>query len=171
MAARKPLIGFYSGSFDPVTLGHLDIIERATGFVDELVIGIGVHHGKVPMFSVEERVAMLSMELKPIFGRRRKPIRIVTFDSLVVSAAKKHKAKIIVRGLRDGTDLDYEAQMAGMNKAMAGGAESVFLIAAPAVRHITATLVRQIAAMKGDVSPFVTAAVAEQLRQKTADRR
>jgi pantetheine-phosphate adenylyltransferase len=161
-----PRIGFYSGSFDPVTYGHTDIIGRSLGLVDELVVGIGVHHGKVPLFSAEERIAMLEAEARTIVRKHGGGIRVATFSGLVVEAAREHGASLIVRGLRDGTDFDYEMQMAGMNGTMTPEIETVFLPASPEVRHIAASLVRQIAGMGGDVSPFVPPAVARRLKSK-----
>ena len=163
-------IGFYSGTFDPVTLGHTDVVERACRLVDKLVIGIGVHPEKSPLFSAQERIDMLTAETKSIAAATGTAIAIVTFDDLVVDAAKAHKARVIFRGLRDGADFDYEMQMAGMNGAMAPGIETVFVAASPAVRHIAANLVRQIALMGGDVSPFVSAAVAKRLAAKAKAR-
>ena len=161
-----PRIGFYSGSFDPITHGHTDAIARALALVDELVIGIGVHHGKVPLFTADERIAMVEAETKPLARKHGGVIRVVTFDNLVVEAARAAGAHVIIRGLRDGTDFDYEMQMAGMNGAMAPGIQTVFVAASPAVRHIAANLVRQIAAMGGDVSHFVSPAVAKRLKAK-----
>ncbi len=160
------LIGFYSGSFDPVTLGHTDVIARALTIVDELVIGVGIHPGKVPMFTAEERIAMIEAEAGDLAIAHGAEIRVVTFDNLAVEAAREQGATIIVRGLRDGTDFDYEMQMAGMNGKMAPQIQTVFLSASPEVRHIAANLVRQIAKMKGDVSHFVSENVATQLRSK-----
>ena len=159
-------IGFYSGSFDPITNGHTDIIQRALRLVDELVIGIGVHHGKVPMFTAEERIAMLEAETRALTRKHGGKVRVVTFSGLVVDAAQEHGAQVIIRGLRDGTDFDYEIQMAGMNGAMAPGLDTVFLPASPLTRHIAASLVRQIAAMGGNVAPFVSSAVARKLRAR-----
>lgn len=159
-------IGFYSGSFDPVTLGHLDVIARSAGLVDRLVIGIGVHPAKAPMFSGEERVAMLAEETKAIVKKSGTEIVIETFDDLAVDAAARAGANVIFRGLRDGTDFDYEMQMAGMNGAMAPSIQTVLVAASPQVRHIAANLVRQIAAMGGDVAPFVSPKVARRLRSK-----
>ena len=159
-------IGFYSGSFDPVTHGHTDVIARALSLVDELVIGIGIHDGKVPMFTADERVAMLDEEVRPLAEKHDVEIRVVTFDNLAVEAARAEGATVIIRGLRDGTDFDYEMQMAGMNGEMAPQIQTVFLAASPAVRHVAANLVRQIAKMGGDVSRFVSPAVAERLRAK-----
>ena len=162
-------IGFYSGSFDPVTLGHADVIGNCLRLVDRLVIGIGVHPGKAPMFSVDERKAMLAAETRPLLAPGTS-VEVVTFAGLTIDAARAAGASAIFRGLRDGTDLDYEMQMAGMNGAMAPDIGTVFLPASPGVRHITATLVRQIAAMGGDVSSFVSPAVARQLKDKTASK-
>ena len=159
-------IGFYSGSFDPITNGHIDVIQRALRLVDELVIGIGVHHGKVPMFTAEERIAMLEAETRALTRKHGGKVRVVTFSGLVVDAAQEHGAQVIIRGLRDGTDFDYEIQMAGMNGAMAPGLDTVFLPASPQTRHIAASLVRQIASMGGNVAPFVSSAVARKLKAR-----
>ncbi|MCB1520076.1 MAG: pantetheine-phosphate adenylyltransferase [Hyphomicrobiaceae bacterium] len=161
-------IGFYSGSFDPVTLGHTDVIARASRLVDKLVIGIGVHGQKQPMFTAAERSAMLSVETRRIAEASGTIIQIETFDNLAVDAARAAGATVIFRGLRDGTDFDYEMQMAGMNGEMAAEIETVFVAASPRVRHIAANLVRQIAIMGGDVTPFVSAGVAERLTLKKA---
>jgi pantetheine-phosphate adenylyltransferase len=162
-----PRIAFYAGSFDPVTLGHMDLIGRGLRLFDRLVVGIGVHHGKRPMFSADERVAMLNAEIAG-FGPHAANVDIVTFDNLVVDAAVQHGALVLLRGLRDATDFDYEMQMAGMNGTMRARLETVFLPAAPGQRHIAATFVRQIAQMGGDVAPFVPASVAQALKQKLA---
>jgi len=164
-------IGFTSGSFDPVTNGHTDVIARAARMVDTLVIGIGVHPGKAPLFSTDEKIEMLKAESEPIAKQTGCRIEIVTFDNLTVDAARAAGATLVFRGLRSGTDFDYEMQMAGMNGAMAPGIDTVFLPASPAVRHITGTLVRQIALMGGDVSQFVSPAVAKRLKAKAAKRR
>ena len=161
-------IGFTSGSFDPVTNGHTDVIARAARMVDTLIIGIGVHPGKTPLFSTDEKIEMLKAETAGIARKSGARIEIVTFANLTVDAAKAAGATLVFRGLRDGTDFDYEMQMAGMNGAMAPGVDTVFLPASPGVRHITATLVRQIALMGGDVSDFVSAGVARRLKAKAA---
>jgi pantetheine-phosphate adenylyltransferase len=163
----KTRTGFYSGSFDPVTLGHTDVIRRAAALLDRLVIGIGVNPGKAPMFTEAERVAMLTQEAGPITAGTGTSIEIVTFSGLAVDAARAHGASIIVRGLRDGTDFDYEMQMAGMNGEMAPEIQTIYVSASPAVRHIAANLVRAIAAMGGDATPFVSPLVADALRAKT----
>lgn len=150
----------YAGSFDPPTNGHLDVLRQALGLADRVVAAIGVHPGKAPAFSFDERVAMIGEAASAAFGPAEAArVSVVSFDGLVVDAARAHGAGLLIRGLRDGTDLDYEMQMAGMNGEMAPGVQTVFLPASPPVRHITATLVRQIAAMGGDVSRFVPPAV------------
>ena len=161
-------IGFTSGSFDPVTNGHMDVIARAARMVDTLIIGIGVHPGKTPLFAVEEKIEMLKAETAGVAKKSGARIEIATFANLTVDAAKAAGASQIFRGLRDGTDFDYEMQMAGMNAAMAPDIDTVFLPASPSVRHITATLVRQIALMGGDVSGFVSTGVAKRLKAKAA---
>ncbi|MGI9356942.1 MAG: pantetheine-phosphate adenylyltransferase [Rhizobiaceae bacterium] len=151
---------FYPGSFDPFTNGHLDILLQGFAIAERIVIGIGVHTAKKGMFSFEERKALIE-DVLPENLRER--ISVVSFDDLVVDAARRHAAPILLRGLRDSSDLDYEMQMAGMNGAMAEDVQTVFLPASPATRPITATLVRQIATMGGDVSPFVPEQVAAAL--------
>jgi pantetheine-phosphate adenylyltransferase len=165
MTSKNIRSGFYSGSFDPVTLGHADVIARAMQLVDRLVIGIGVHPGKTPLFSVDERIDMLKSEAARV-APARVTVDVVTFAGLTVDAARDAGCSAIFRGLRDGTDLDYEMQMCGMNGAMAADIGTVFLPASPGVRHITATLVRQIAQMGGNVTPFVSADVARRLASK-----
>src|SRR5262245_21892568 len=120
-------IGFTSGSFDPVTNGHLDVIARAARMVDTLLIGIGVHPGKTPLFSTEEKIEMLKNETASLAKKGAARIEIVTFANLTVDAAKAAGATLIFRGLRDGTDFNYEMQMAGMNGQMAPGIDTVFL--------------------------------------------
>jgi pantetheine-phosphate adenylyltransferase len=161
-----PRTALYAGSFDPVTNGHLDVVRQAAGLADKLVLAIGTHPGKTPLFAVEDRLAMLKTVCAPIGKEKGCEMSTATFSDLVVMAAKRVGATLLIRGLRDGTDFDYEMQMAGMNGAMAPGIQTVFLPASPAVRPITATLVRQIAGMGGDVSAFVPAAVAAELKKK-----
>jgi pantetheine-phosphate adenylyltransferase len=156
-------IGLYTGSFDPLTNGHLDVIHAASVFCDRIIVGIGTHPGKAPVFSPIERVAMVrAATTKGVMAS----VEVMTFDGLAIDAARRVNASLIIRGLRDGTDLDYEMQMAGMNGTMAPRVQTVFVPASPDVRHITATLVRQIAAMGGDVSGFVPLEVAQALRDK-----
>jgi len=161
-------VGFYPGSFDPVTNGHIDIIARAARLVDRLVIAVGVHHGKPPLFDAKDRVAILEQQVKPLAAEAGIDISVSTFDNLTVDAAREAGAGVIIRGLRDSGDFDYEMQMAGMNGAMAPDIETIFLAAAPEVRHVAGTFVRQIAAMGGDVTPFVPKPVAARLAKKFA---
>ncbi len=163
-----PRVALYAGSFDPVTNGHIDVVRQAVRLADRLVLAIGVHPGKAPLFSAEERLAMLQETCVPIAKAAGCEFACETFDDLAVTAAQRAGASMLIRGLRDGTDLDYEMQMAGMNGAMAPAVQTVFLPASPAVRPITATLVRQIAGMGGDVSSFVPASVAARLTSKRA---
>ncbi len=156
----------YTGSFDPLTNGHVDIIESAARFCDELVVGIGVHPGKTPLLSADERAALIHKCCEERVAAQNCVLSVLSFSGLAVDAARQAGASLILRGLRDGSDLDYEMQMAGMNAAMAPEIQTLFLPAAPGVRHITATLVRQIATLGGDVSSFVPKVVADTLAQK-----
>src|SRR5438105_4243500 len=163
-----PRIALYAGSFDPVTNGHLDIVRQAVRLADRLVLAIGVHPGKAPLFPFEDRLAMLTETCGPLAKAAGVELACVAFDGLVVALAKREGANMLIRGLRDATDFDYEIQLAGMNGAMAPGVQTVFLPASPAVRPITATLVRQIASMGGDITAFVPAPVAARLKTKYA---
>jgi pantetheine-phosphate adenylyltransferase len=163
-----PRTAFYAGSFDPITNGHLDVIRHAVRLADRLVLAIGINPGKTPLFSADERLAMLADACGPMATAAGCEIKTITFDDLAVAAAQREGASLLIRGLRDGTDLDLEMQMAGMNEAMAPDIQTVFLPASPLVRPITATLVRQIAAMGGDITSFVPVAVAAKLKAKFA---
>ena len=158
--------GLYPGSFDPVTFGHVDIVRRASKLVDRLVIAVGTHHDKHPLFTAEQRVGLATEVLKPVAKEIGLSLDVTTYDSLTVMAAKKVRATVVIRGLRDAGDFDYEMQMAGMNAALAPDVETVFLASSPDTRHIAASLVRQIAAMGGDVSAFVPPIVAGALKKK-----
>jgi pantetheine-phosphate adenylyltransferase len=160
----------YAGSFDPVTNGHLDVVRGAAALCDRLVLAIGVHPGKTPLFPADERLAMLKEVCGPAVAKAGVTLECVTFDDLVITAAQRAGATILIRGLRDGTDFDYEMQMAGMNGTMAPGVQTVFLPASPDVRPITATLVRQIAKMGGEISAFVPGPVAARLKTKFASK-
>ncbi len=157
---------FYPGSFDPLTNGHLDVLRHAFRLTNRLVIGIGAQATKTPLFSVEARSEMITDAARPLAEAAGATFEVVAFDDLLVFAARRFGTSILIRGLRDGTDLDYEMQMAGMNEAMAPDMLTVFLPSSPMVRPITATLVRQIASMGGDVSRFVPPTVARKLREK-----
>jgi pantetheine-phosphate adenylyltransferase len=161
-----PRIALYPGSFDPVTNGHLDVVRHAVGLCDRLIVAIGVHPGKKPLYSTEERLDMVRAVFGPVAAKAGCGFDATTYDNLTVTAAQKVGATIMVRGLRDGTDLDYEMQLNGMNETMAPEVQTVFVPASAAVRPITATLIRQIAAMGGDVSAFVPPSVVVSLKKK-----
>lgn len=160
-------IALYPGSFDPVTNGHMDILRQSLALADKVVVAIGIHPGKTPLFSFEERVELLHTSARAEFSPGEAArVEVISFSDLVINTAKTQGAAYLVRGLRDGTDLDYEMQMAGMNGTLEPDIKTVFLPASPKVRHITATLVRQIAKMGGEISAFVPEPVAEPLRQR-----
>ena len=163
-----PRIALFAGSFDPMTNGHLDVVRSSVSMVDRLVLAVGIHPGKVPLFATEERIGMLEEVCAPVARAAGCEIAVSTFADLVVASARRVGATILIRGVRDATDFDYEMQMAGMNAVMAPEVQTIFLPASPTVRPITATLVRQIAGMGGDVSAFVPAQVAARLKQKFA---
>jgi pantetheine-phosphate adenylyltransferase len=161
-----PRIALYPGSFDPVTNGHLDVVRQAVVLCDRLIVAVGVHSGKKPLFSTDERLKMVRDVFGPVAAKAGCGFDATTYDNLTVTAAQQNSAGIMIRGLRDGTDLDYEMQLAGMNQAMAPDVHTVFVPASALVRPITATLVRQIAAMGGDISSFVPSTVAASLKAK-----
>jgi pantetheine-phosphate adenylyltransferase len=161
-------IAFYSGSFDPMTNGHLDVMAQAAALCDRLVVGVGTHPSKAGLFTLDERLQMIREAAEARLAQEGCELETVAFSGLAIEAARAAGARIIVRGLRDSTDFDYEMQMAGMNAAMAPKVQTIFMPASPAVRPITATLVRQIAGMGGDISAFVPAQVAARLKKKFA---
>jgi pantetheine-phosphate adenylyltransferase len=167
--AMQGQTAFYSGSFDPVTNGHLDVIEGALRIAARVVVAVGAHPGKHGMFDVDERLAMIRQAVSELQEGVR--VEAVSFDGLAVDAARGAGAGVIVRGVRDGTDLDYEMQMVGMNAAMAPLIRTVLIPASASTRMITGTLVRQIAAMGGNVRPFVPALVAQALEARFAAER
>jgi pantetheine-phosphate adenylyltransferase len=163
-----PRVALFPGSFDPVTNGHVDLVRQSVRLADRLVLAIGTHPGKAPLFGVEDRLAMLQAVCAPLARAAGCDLRCITFADLVVAAARREGATLLIRGLRGSADFDYEMEMAGMNAMMAAELQTVFLPASPAVRPITATLVRQIASMGGDVTPFVPPSVAARLKAKFA---
>lgn len=159
-------IGLYPGTFDPITLGHIDIVERAVKLVDELVIGVAVNRDKGPLFSLEERVAMVMAETAGIAKKSGAVIRVTPFESLLMHFAEQQKAGIIVRGLRAVSDFEYEYQMVGMNQALNDRIETVFLMADARTQAIASKLVKEIARLGGDVKSFVPASVTAALKAK-----
>src|ERR1700688_1867676 len=165
-----PRIALYPGSFDPVTNGHLDVVRHAVLLCDRPTVAVRFTSSKKPLFSTEERLDMVRAVFAPVAAQAGCAFDCTTYDNLTVAAAQKHGATILIRGLRDGTDLDFEMQISGMNETMAPDVHTVFVPASASVRPITATLVRQIAAMGGDVSAFVPASVAAGLKAKFAGK-
>ncbi|SPJ24047.1 pantetheine-phosphate adenylyltransferase [Palleronia abyssalis] len=156
----------YPGTFDPVTEGHLDIIRRATVLVDRLVIGIAINRDKGPMFSLDERVAMIEGECKTIAEETGVEIIAHPFENLLIDCARDVGAKLIVRGLRAVADFEYEFQMVGMNRRLDDSIETVFLMAEAEHQAVASKLVKEIARLGGDISPFVTPAVERALKSK-----
>ncbi len=156
-------IGLYPGTFDPVTLGHLDIIRRALSLVDRLVIGVAINRDKGPLFSLEERVEMIEAECAPLAAASGIEIVAHPFENLLIHCAHDVGATIIIRGLRAVSDFEYEFQMVGMNRAMNDDVETVFLMADAHHQAIASRLVKEIARLDGDITPFVPRAVAEAL--------
>lgn len=160
------LIGLYPGTFDPLTMGHVDIVERAVKLVDELVIGVAINRDKGPLFSLEERVAMVEEEMARVSRASGVPIKVIPFESLLMRFAEEVKANIIIRGLRAVSDFEYEFQMVGMNQALNDEIETVFLMADARYQSIASRLVKEIARLGGDISAFVPDHVATKLRAK-----
>jgi pantetheine-phosphate adenylyltransferase len=156
--------GVYPGTFDPITLGHMDIIRRAAHLVDRLVIGVTTNPSKFPMFSVEERLAMVTREVATV--KDGAEVAIVSFDALLMNFAEAQGASMIIRGLRAVADFEYEYQMAGMNQQLNAGIETVFLMADVSLQPIASKLVKEIAEYGGDVSKFVPPAVAAEVRAR-----
>ena len=173
MATPGKRIGLYPGTFDPVTLGHLDIIKRAVKLVDHLVIGVATNPSKAPMFSLEERRAMLEREAEPLAGPKsegRATIEVRPFGSLLVKFAEEVGAGVIIRGLRAVSDFEYEFQMVAMNQRLNMEIETVFLMADPRHQAIASRLVKEIVSMGGDITPFVPEGVKRRLMAKVGQR-
>jgi pantetheine-phosphate adenylyltransferase len=154
--------GVYPGTFDPITLGHMDIIRRGKKLVDKLVIGVTTNPSKSPMFTVEERMDMVRREIAPL----GEDIHVVSFDSLLMDFAEREGAGVIIRGLRAVADFEYEYQMAGMNQQLNDRIETVFLMADVSLQPIASRLVKEIAIYGGDIRKFVTPAVAEDVGKR-----
>lgn len=159
-------IGLYPGTFDPVTLGHIDIIQRASKLVDRLVIGVAINRDKGPLFSLEERVAMIEAECKRLDCVNCPEFVVHPFENLLIDCAHDVGATVIIRGLRAVADFEYEFQMVGMNRALDDSVETVFLMADARRQAIASKLVKEIARLGGDVSKFVPPAVEIKLRAK-----
>ncbi|MBY6089161.1 pantetheine-phosphate adenylyltransferase [Pseudooceanicola sp. 502str34] len=163
-------VGLYPGTFDPITLGHLDIIRRSTQIVDKLVIGVAINRDKGPLFRLEERVAMIESEVSQLQESTQTEIVVHPFENLLIHCARDVGANVILRGLRAVADFEYEYQMVGMNRALDSSVETVFLMADFKTQAIASKLVKEIARLNGDVSRFVSPAVNEKLLKKFGDR-
>lgn len=161
-------VGLYPGTFDPITLGHIDIIRRSAALVDRLVIGVAINRDKGPLFDLEERVAMIKAECAALAQGLGIEIVVHPFENLLIDCANDVGAQVIIRGLRAVADFEYEYQMVGMNRALDDSVETVFLMADAKHQAIASKLVKEIARLGGDISKFVTPAVHEALGKKNA---
>ena len=159
-------IGLYPGTFDPITLGHIDIIRRASLLVDRLVIGVAINRDKAPLFTLEERVEMLEKDCADLSEQTGTEIIVHPFENLLINCAHDVGAQVIVRGLRAVADFEYEFQMVGMNRSLDNSIETVFLMAEAKHQAIASKLVKEIARLNGDISKFVTPHVATRLSNK-----
>ena len=159
-------IGLYPGTFDPITLGHIDIIRRASLLVDRLVIGVAINRDKAPLFNLEERVEMLEKDCADLSEQTGTEIIVHPFENLLINCAHDVGAQVIVRGLRAVADFEYEFQMVGMNRSLDNSIETVFLMAEAKHQAIASKLVKEIARLNGDISKFVTPHVANRLLNK-----
>jgi pantetheine-phosphate adenylyltransferase len=165
----QPRIGVYPGTFDPITNGHMDIIRRATRVVDKLVIGVAINAGKGPMFTLEERVAMVEEEMRAFADKLSSPVEVLPFGNLLMEFVVECGGSMILRGLRAVSDFEYEFQMAGMNARLNGDVETLFLAASERNHFIASRLVKEIAMLGGDVSSFVSPRVRDKLVAKVAE--
>lgn len=159
-------IGVYPGTFDPITFGHLDIIQRATRLVDRLIVAVATNRGKAPLFSIEERMEMIAEEIQTLSLPLDVEVLVKPFDSLLVDFATQEKAQLLIRGLRAVSDFEYEFQMAGTNRKLCPELETVFLVASESYQLIASNLVKEIARLRGNTTPFVSASVAEKLKER-----
>ena len=165
----KQRVGVYPGTFDPITLGHMDIIKRGLKLVDEMVIGVATNPGKGPLFNLEERIQMVEQEVAPLAGTERAVLRVEPFSGLLVDFATRMGASLVVRGLRAVADFEYEFQMVGMNAHLNPNIETVFLMASEKYSFIASRLVKEIAILKGDVSSFLSPEVTKILSQRMSE--
>ena len=161
-------IGIYPGTFDPATNGHLDIISRAAGVVDRLVVGVAVNAGKGPLFPLEERVEIVREEVRMLNSKIVPRIEVKPFQTLLMNFAKANGANVIIRGLRAVSDFEYEFQMAAMNRRLDSSVDTVFLMASESQQFISSRFVKEIARLGGDISPFVSPRVAQHVRRAIA---
>lgn len=166
--APNRLIGIYPGTFDPITLGHLDIVERALKVVDHLVVGVADNPGKGPLFSTKERVKMVAADLANNVKIKGKSFEVVSFSGLLMQFVRKHNGRVIVRGLRAVSDFEYEFQMAGMNAYLDRDIETMFLMSQDKHQFISSRFVKEIGRLGGDISHFVTPLVQKALAKKFA---
>lgn len=164
------LTGVYPGTFDPITKGHLDIIQRGLKLVDTLVIGVATNPSKSPLFTLEERVAMVDREVAPLVADSGKTVTVQPFDELLMHFAKRVGAAVIIRGLRAVSDFEYEFQMTGMNYMIHPGIETVFLMADPRYQTIASKLVKEVAIYGGEIGPFVSSAVRDDVLKRIKQR-
>ena len=163
-------VAVYPGTFDPITNGHMDIIGRATQVADRLIVAVGAHPEKQPLFSLDERLEMVRAEIKSLQGRNGAELEVRTFDGLLMAFAEEVGATFVIRGLRAVSDFDYELQMAGMNARLNPGVETIFLMASERNLYIASNLVREVARLGGNVSSFVSARVGKKLAERYAAR-
>ncbi len=159
-------IGLYPGTFDPITLGHFDIIKRCAGLVDHLIIGVSANPSKVPMFTLTERINMTCREMAMISDAKSATIEVIPFESLLMHFAEKVGASMIFRGLRAASDFEYEFQMTAMNDQLNPDIETVFLMADPALQAISSRLVKEIAIYDGEINKFVTGSIRDDVLKK-----
>lgn len=169
-AAAPRRVGLYAGTFDPVTVGHLDVIERASRLVDRLVIGVARNPGKSPLMPLDERIECVQEALPAIKARTGGDMTVVSFHSLLVEAVRANGATLIFRGLRVLSDFDYEVQMSGVNRRLDSGIETVFLMASERTQFISSRMVKEIASYHGDISEFVTPYTQTRLLARLAER-
>ncbi|HEV2263129.1 MAG TPA: pantetheine-phosphate adenylyltransferase [Stellaceae bacterium] len=159
-------VGVYPGTFDPITNGHTDVIVRATKVVDRLVVGVARNAGKGPLFSTEERVAIVKAEIEHLPAEARRRIAVKAFDTLLMQFAVDNGASVIIRGLRAVSDFEYEFQMAGMNSRINSDVETLFLMASDRFQFISSRFVKEIGMLGGNITPFVSTRVAKHIAEK-----